>query len=144
MFSLYKVISMQKKRIYLSKENSVISGVCGGIGEYFDIDPTVVRLFWILFSIFGGAGIIGYIIAMVIIPENPHSTCEEYDTSYKSNETYKNYSNKGNIIVGGALIAIGSVYLLQRVFGLYWLRMSQLWPLVLVFFGLFIIFKGRE
>lgn len=131
------------KKLYLSRDKQ-LAGVCGGIAEYFDMDPTVVRLFWVLFSIFGGAGVIGYIIAMIIIPENPYSkSSADYETNYED-RSYGKESNKGNLLVGGILIAVGSVYLFQRFFGLYWLRVSQLWPLVLVVFGLIIIFKGRE
>ena len=59
------------KRLYKSTTNTVISGVCGGIGEYFDIDPTIVRLAWIAFCALGGSGIIAYIIAMFVIPDPP-------------------------------------------------------------------------
>ena len=59
------------KRLYKSRENKMIAGVCGGIAEYFDIDPTLVRLGWALFCALGGSGIIAYIIAAVIIPESP-------------------------------------------------------------------------
>lgn len=59
-----------KKRLYRSNNNKVIFGVCGGIGEYLDIDPTVVRLLWVLFTVLSiGAGIIAYIIAAFIIPK---------------------------------------------------------------------------
>lgn len=58
------------KKLYLSDTNKVIGGVCGGIGEYFGIDPTVIRLLWVILSlpslIFGG-GLI-YLIAMFIVP----------------------------------------------------------------------------
>jgi phage shock protein C len=47
----------------------MICGVCGGIGEYLGIDPTVVRLLWVLLSVLGGAGLLAYIIAAFIIPE---------------------------------------------------------------------------
>lgn len=58
------------KKLYRSKRDRVIAGVCGGLGEYFDIDPTIVRLLWVFFTIFGiFPGIIAYIIAWVIIPE---------------------------------------------------------------------------
>jgi len=57
-----------ENRIYLSETNKKIGGVCGGIGEYFNIDPTVVRLAWVIFSFFGGAGIVAYLIAWAIIP----------------------------------------------------------------------------
>ena len=54
----------------LKKSNRVVCGVCGGLGEYFNVDPTVVRLLWIAFSLMGGSGILAYIIAAVIMPEN--------------------------------------------------------------------------
>lgn len=49
----------------------MIFGVCGGIGEYFDVDPTLVRLLWLLFALWGGAGVLAYLIAWIIIPEEP-------------------------------------------------------------------------
>lgn len=57
-----------KKRIYKIEQGKKLDGVCGGIAEYFDIDPTLVRLAWILFSAFAGGGIIAYIIAAIIMP----------------------------------------------------------------------------
>ncbi len=57
------------KRLYRSKNSRMLCGVCGGIAEYFDIDPTLVRLGWALFCALGGSGIIAYIIAAIIIPE---------------------------------------------------------------------------
>ena len=59
------------KRLYRSKGDRMLCGVCGGIAEYFDIDPTLVRLGWALFCALGGSGIIAYSIAAVIIPESP-------------------------------------------------------------------------
>lgn len=59
------------KKLYKSNQNKMIDGVCGGIAEYFGIDPTVVRLIWALFSLMGGCGILAYIIAAIIIPRNP-------------------------------------------------------------------------
>ena len=58
------------KRLYKSNENKMIDGVCGGIAEYFNMDPTLVRLGWVLFCALGGSGIIAYIIAAIIIPRN--------------------------------------------------------------------------
>lgn len=60
-----------EKRLYKSNQNKMIDGVCGGIAEYFGIDPTVVRLVWALFSLMGGSGILAYIIAAIIIPRSP-------------------------------------------------------------------------
>ena len=49
----------------------MLCGVCGGVGEFFDIDPTLVRLGWVAFCALGGSGIIAYIIAAIIVPQNP-------------------------------------------------------------------------
>ena len=62
-----------EKRLYKSKENRMLDGVCGGIAEYFNIDPTIVRLAWAIFSLAGGSGVLAYIIALIIIPERPHN-----------------------------------------------------------------------
>ena len=61
--------NMENKRLYRSSTNYMICGVCGGIGEYFNIDPTLVRLAWVIFSFMGGSGILAYIIASIIIPK---------------------------------------------------------------------------
>lgn len=62
---------MEPKRLYKSRTNRVICGVCGGIGEYFNIDPTIVRLILILLICGAGFGVLAYIIAAIIIPEQP-------------------------------------------------------------------------
>ena len=60
---------MSNKRLYKSTVNCMLCGVCGGIAEYFDIDPTLVRLAWVILTCFGSAGIWAYIIAAIIIPK---------------------------------------------------------------------------
>ena len=57
------------KKLYKSKGNRYIAGVCGGIAEYFNVDPTVVRLLWVIFALMGGSGILAYIAAALLIPE---------------------------------------------------------------------------
>lgn len=59
------------KRLYRSVKDQKIAGVCGGIAEYFDIDSTIVRLLLVIFVLLGGSGIIGYIIAWIVVPEEP-------------------------------------------------------------------------
>lgn len=58
------------KKIYKSSTNKMIDGVCGGIGEYFNVDPTIIRLLWVAFALFGGAGLIAYIAAAIIMPRD--------------------------------------------------------------------------
>ena len=60
---------MSNKRLYKSSVNCMLCGVCGGIAEYFDIDPTLVRLAWAIFTcVTIGAGVAAYVIAAIIIP----------------------------------------------------------------------------
>lgn len=56
------------KHLYKSRDNRIISGVCGGIAEYLDIDPTLIRLIWVLFFFAFGFGLLAYFIAALIIP----------------------------------------------------------------------------
>jgi len=56
------------KRLYRSRENRIIGGVCGGLGDYFKLDPTIIRLIWLLFVFVGGGGLIAYLIAWILIP----------------------------------------------------------------------------
>lgn len=59
------------KRLYKSKKDQKIDGVCAGIAEYFNIDPTLVRLAAVVFCLLGGSGVLAYIVAMLVIPRDP-------------------------------------------------------------------------
>jgi phage shock protein PspC (stress-responsive transcriptional regulator) len=65
-----KTKNIKGKKLLRSKNNKVIAGVCAGLGEYFGVDPTVIRLLWVIITLFSfGAGVLAYIIAWIIIPE---------------------------------------------------------------------------
>lgn len=59
------------KRLYRSRTDRNIAGVCGGVADYFAIDPTIVRIIWVILTIAGGPGLILYIILALIVPEEP-------------------------------------------------------------------------
>lgn len=61
-----------KKRLYRSRRDVMIAGVCGGIAEYFDVDPTIVRLIAVVLILGWGSGLLAYLIAVLIIPKNPY------------------------------------------------------------------------
>lgn len=61
---------MNGKKLYRSDENKMLTGVCGGIAEYFGVDPTLIRLAWVVFSLLGGSGLLAYILAAIIIPRD--------------------------------------------------------------------------
>ena len=60
-----------EKRLYRIREGRKVAGVCGGVAEYFGIDPTVIRAAWAIFACFVGTGIFAYFVAALIIPEKP-------------------------------------------------------------------------
>ena len=61
---------MNGKKLYRSDENKMLAGVCGGIAEYFGVDPTLIRLAWVVFSLLGGSGLLAYFLAAIIIPRD--------------------------------------------------------------------------
>ena len=62
---------MEGKRLYKSATDKKIAGVCGGIAEYFNVDSTLIRLAWVVFCALGGSGLLAYIIAALVIPDQP-------------------------------------------------------------------------
>ena len=63
---------MDEKKLYKSSTDKKLAGVCGGLAEYFNIDSTLVRLGWVVFSLLGGSGLLAYIIAAIIMPDRPY------------------------------------------------------------------------
>ena len=62
---------MESKKLYRNRNDKMIAGVCGGLGKYFAIDPTLVRLLFVLVVLLGGAGVLAYLILMIVVPEEP-------------------------------------------------------------------------
>ena len=62
------------KKLYRSTKDRWLAGICGGIGEYFALDPTIIRVLFVLFSVFAGGGILAYIILWIIIPQEPEAS----------------------------------------------------------------------
>ncbi len=66
-----------KKRLYRSRTERMLAGVCGGLGEYLDVDPTLIRLAAVLLAFAGGPGLIAYIVLWLIVPEEPVDASDE-------------------------------------------------------------------
>ena len=60
------------KKLYKSRTERMIDGVCGGVAKYFNLDPTLVRIAWVLLTFLGGSGILLYIVAMIVMPKEPY------------------------------------------------------------------------
>jgi len=68
--AMYTPVRAQKK-LALSRRDKKIAGVCGGFAEYLELDPTLVRLLWVLMAFFGGWGLIAYLVAWIVMPLEP-------------------------------------------------------------------------
>ncbi|QLG69651.1 MAG: Phage shock protein C, PspC [Candidatus Woesebacteria bacterium] len=150
---------MEKKKesiLLRSKENRIIAGVCGGLGEFFKIDPTVIRIIFILITLFGGSGGLLYLILWLIIPsENKgkepkdlirDNAKEIKDETKELIKKSKNYSKKeeGRLIIGMTLMILGLMFLLEN-FNIFRIQyLFRLWPLILIVIALGILFKKND
>lgn len=138
------------KRLYRSKGDRKISGVCGGLAEYFEIDSTIVRLLWLISIIVYGTGLIIYIAAAIIIPEK-----EEFNSGIRldkdsdepkdseSNTFSRNFDDEKNKkLLGYGLIVAGVILLGKKFVFFQWLNLKFLFPILLIFAGLLILGSG--
>ena len=112
------------KRLYRSRKQRVIAGVCGGIAEYFDIDPVWVRIATLVLALIDGIGILLYIIAWLLMPKHP-----------KQKEPAEQRRN-GSAVFGLLLVALGIGILLNR---LDWFEPRFMWPLIIIAAGLYFL-----
>lgn len=135
--------STNPKRLYKSRVNRMIDGVCGGIAEYFGLDPTLVRIVWVLLTILGGSGILLYIAGMIIIPTAPLFPIPPAAQSAASPSP----SSSNHKFWGILLVVVGTLWLLSNM-GIWHRWWSFSWdvmlPVVLVLAGVAFLFGGRN
>jgi len=127
------------KRLYRSRKDSTIGGVCGGLGEYFGIDPTFIRIVAVLLIFADGVGIWGYLIAWIVMPRRPLEEAAATDEPQEKIE----YAPWNKYIPGGILILLGVFFLVREHW--WWWNIERFWPLMLVVIGIFLLLKlGRS
>ena len=143
---------MPGKRLYRSPTEKKIAGVCGGIAEYFDIDPVFVRIAAFLVTVPHGFGIIVYLICWAAIPMRaggepaaPTAPVEPPGQTPRSPETTaRSRQGSGELLAGGVLILVGLFFLMFNVgfFDLdifrFW-RWRFIWPVILIALGFFVV-----
>lgn len=129
------------KRLYRSRNDKMITGVCAGVAEYFDIDPTLARLGFILLSFAGGSGILAYIIASIVIPEAPANQGYENDVYNENGEKVNvdpdQTQKKTKLIVGVGLIGLGGLMFMDNIF--WWIDKGTIWALAIIAIGAFML-----
>ena len=135
------------ERLYKSRTDKIFDGVCGGIGQYFNMDPVLVRLLWILLVLFGGTGVLAYIVAMIIIPREPEPATPA-DESSKEVVPERAFTQKfwgSLLIVVGIFLLIGVLGPVGGIFaGAAVVMGSALWPLLVILLGLYLFFNQSE
>ena len=130
------------ERLYRSRTERVLFGVAGGMARYFRLDPSIVRLLWVLLVLAGGAGILLYIVAAFVIPEEPAGAVTDAGAAGPAAAAWGPGAGSGAgrgesmnpaIVLGAGLILTGGWFLLQRFIPA--LDASVLWPFVLVGLG---------
>ncbi len=158
------------KRLYRSRSDRMLWGVCGGLSKYFNIDPTIVRLIAVLSIFLHGLGILAYIILALVVPLESSTATEPRDTIRENVEEMKKTASelggelrstfttkkgaptlapKANSsslsILGVFLVVFGLIFLLSSFFNLpWWFNWSYLWPLILVAIGVLLMFSTRK
>ncbi|MEZ5084452.1 MAG: PspC domain-containing protein [Bacteroidales bacterium] len=147
---------MQETRLYRSQSDSVIAGVCGGLGNYLNIDPVVFRVLFVVAILVGGSGLLVYIILWIIIPQenvsfiNSKTANNDIMTDEtKTNETNTQFEsdkkppkNDGNLWGGLILISLGAIFLIDRFVPR--IDFGDLWPLILIVIGIILITKSYQ
>ena len=135
------------RKLYRSQTSRMLTGVCGGVAEYLAVDATIVRIAWLLASLFNGIGIIAYLVFLLLVPNNPEQTSVE-NAAKKSNVNT-------SLIIGVGLIIIGLMFLFENYFGFFWItdwpifryypfRWNIVWPFLLILFGVWYIWYSQQ
>ncbi|HEX9658296.1 MAG TPA: PspC domain-containing protein [Bacteroidota bacterium] len=128
------------RRLYKSKSEKMIDGVCGGVALYFGLDPTLVRIVWVLLIFMGGVGIVLYLAGMILMPTEPAGAPSQ-KTSVSENSAKK--------VFGGLLIVVGALWILHNLgihfWGFWWgISWETVLALLLIGFGLMFLFEKRN
>lgn len=135
-----------EKKLYKLRDDKMVSGVCAGVAQYFKVDPTIVRLLWVIASVaYNGVGVILYIVLAIILPEANKTELEQDDVEILDQEGKKVSShdpNKTKQLLGFGLVILGGIMLFERVFK--WFDFNMIIAAGIVALGVYIVMKGSK
>jgi phage shock protein C len=134
-------MNMQRE-LYRSKKDKMLGGVCGGLAEYFEISSTLVRLICLGLILVDGIGILLYIIAWIIIPEEPVISDENVYESGKNSNKHK-YSERNNLFIGLTFLILGIIFILNNFFP-HIVSFSVIFGVLFLVFGIYLIIRGKK
>lgn len=128
------------KKLYRSRKDAMIAGVCGGLAEYIGVDSAIVRLVFAVTVVMGGIGVLAYFLAWIIIPEGSNSGEVEYDNA----ETKHHMELSGDrlrMVIGLGFVGLGVLVLINRFVPGFTIEIF--FPAVLIMVGALILMKGK-
>jgi len=136
-----------QKRLYRSRKNKIIAGVAGGLGEYFDIDPVIIRIIFVVTGLMGGSGILAYIICWIIIPQESVASAATAEGPPPESEKTSNEKETGTpngrsraLLPGLLLIVLGALFLANNLLPRF--HFGDYWPIILIAIGIGILLKS--
>lgn len=131
-----------KKRLYRSTQHKVLGGVAGGLGEYFDLDPVILRVLFVLLLFASGVGFLAYIILWIAVPqrEAKNAINENLQASVEEivPEEIPGSKQRNNLVIGIMLIALGLLFFMHLIIPRF--DMDTLWPLAFIILGGILIY----
>ncbi len=129
---------MEPKRLFKSRTNKIIAGVCGGLAEYFDVDPVIMRILFVLLAFFGGSGFILYIACAIIMPKRVIDVAG-LESPVESQSTNARKLFGIALIIGGAIVLFSNLGLFSflHMWDISW---SLVFPILLILLGMAIIY----
>jgi phage shock protein C len=122
------------RRVRRSRQDRVIGGVCGGLGRYLQIDPVLLRIAAVALALSGGLGVLAYIIAWIVIPE---------ETGTEPDRVVGTQDRHGlALVVGAALVGLGGLLLIQQF--VPWFGATFFWPVVVVVIGILVLISAKR
>lgn len=131
------------KKIYRSRSQRVLAGVCGGFAEYFNVDPVLVRLVWILLALMGGAGILAYLLALFLIPDEEQASTDTAVEKSPSDRDKYLWWGVALLVLGLALLLHHSHFLRSWLFNFGGSGFGVALAVVLVGLGIYLL-AGRH
>jgi phage shock protein C len=134
------------KRLYRSRKNKIIAGVAGGLAEYFEIDPVIVRAVFIVTMLGWGVSLLAYIILWIIVPQEdffaakPAENAEPVIKNSTFIEELEEKKSHRRAVAGIIFIVIGILWFFNNIVPEF--HLHNFWPLVLIAFGVLIILKS--
>lgn len=134
----------EPRRLHRSRDNRVLGGVCGGLGEYFAVDAVLFRIAFVLLIFAGGLGILAYVLAWIFMPEEPETAGAASESAFdRAVGPVDEERRRGALVLGLLFVGLGVLFLLDVAWPDF-LSWRYVWPIALIAVGIAIVLRARR